>query len=297
MWTLDPEKRRRFVNGMARLSVWYVRRLLDTGEIRPEKIVWALCKRVDLYRMTDLWDGVNEKDGGLADPEWVALATEIGAWIASTPMGDVTDLEGRVLTFLGPSLEERLPKDVGRPPVRPFECWTYELGWAGLGDGTGLWGRLSNPVHLRATLRKSVGLSPRPSRDAVLHFMNVVVPRSPFDDTSRLAATLHALIAELRSQHPHVRELWCNTWLNDSERFRELFPKEWSESAAVAPFGNHRNWWGQFAKRDGDFSEKAAQQFRDAGGRFRYRALRCHAGLSDIEAHLVRKFDLRAATS
>ena len=297
MWTLETEKRRRFVQGMTRLSVWYVRRLLETGEVRPGDVARALCKRVDLYRLTDLWDGVSEKEGGLLDPEWTALASEIASWIQATPMKDVGNLEQRVLEFLGPSLERRLPQDVGPPPVRPFECWTYELGWAGLGDRRGLWGRLSNPVHLWALFRKSVNLSAQPSRDAVLHIMNVVTPRSPFDDMARLAATLHALIAELRRVHPQVSELWCNTWLNDHERFRAIFPQKWFDSAAVAPPGNHRNWWGQFAKRDGDFRQKAAQQFREAGGVFPYRALRCHAGLSDLEAHLERNFDLRGEGS
>ncbi|MGI4827290.1 MAG: hypothetical protein ACRYFU_03730 [Janthinobacterium lividum] len=275
---------------MTRLAVWYVRILLERGDVRPDDLPIALCKRVDLYRLTNFWNGTLDTNDGLTDPEWRPLATEIAAWIRSTPMCEVDRLEQHVLAFLEPSIEERLPKDVGPPPVRPFECWTYELGWPGLADGAGLWGKLSNPVHLESIMRKGLGLRPRPSRDGVLHIMNVVVPRSPFDEMPRLAATLQALIAELRSHHPQVRKLWCNTWLNDHARFRVLFPQRWFDNARVAPHGNYRNWWGQFARRDGDFNEAAAQRFRKSGGTFPYRALQCHASLSEIEAHLERSF-------
>ena len=290
MWTLESETRRRYVRGMTRLAVWYVRTLLERGEIRPDDLPVALCKRVDLYRLTDIWSGANDTDDGLADPEWMAVVHQIAGRIRSAPMSEVEELERQVLLLLEPSLEARLPKDVGPPPVRPFECWTYDLGWPGLADGPGLWGKLSNPAHLQAILRGAAGLRPQPSRDGVLHIMNVVVPRSPFDDMPRLAATLQAAIADLRSRHPQVRELWCNTWLNDHAQFRPLFPERWFANAQVAPPGNYRNWWGQFARRDGDFNESAAQRFRNSGGSFRYRALHCHAPLNEIETHLNERF-------
>ena len=290
MWTLDLEKRRRYVHGMTRLGVWYARGLLERGEVRPEALPVALCKRVDLYRLTDLWNGANDTDDGLADPKWMARANEIARWMRDTPIDQVGALEDRVLASLEPSIEARLPKDVGPPPLRPFACWTYELGWPGLADGRGIWGKLANPIHVEAALRKAVGLRPRPSPDGVLHFMNVVVPRSPFDNLPELAATLLALIADLQSHHPQVRELWCNTWLNDHVHFQALFLPQWFRNARVAPPGNYRNWWGQFALRDGDFNEAAAQRFRQSGGAFRYRALLCHASLKDITAHLTHSF-------
>ncbi len=289
MWTLDLEKRRRYVHGMGRLAVWYVRVLLERGEVAVDDLPLALCKRVDLYRLTDLWSGTNDRDDGLADPEWMSRAREIAGWIGSTPMDGIGELEQRVLAALEPSMEARMRKDVGPPPVRPFECWSYELGWPGLADGSGVLGKVTNPVHVEAILRKAVGLSPRPSPDGVLHFVNALVPQSPFDDMARLRATLQALIAEVRSRHGQVRELWCNTWLNDHVHFRALFPERWFRNGRVAPPGNYRNWWGQFARRDGDFNEAAAQRFRQSGGTFPYRALQCHASLREIEAHLERE--------
>lgn len=286
MWTLDPEIRWRYVQGMTRLSVWYVRSLLERGEITKGQVPAALSRRVDLYRLTDLWDGTTAASDGLAQSAWRQLAEQMAGWICSTPFSDVSSLEERSLALLTPSLEARLPKDVGPPPARPFACWTYDLGWEGLGDRPGLLGKLSNKAHVVARLRRAAGLPPAAARDAVLHVMNVMVPRSPFDDMPMLTRTLLSLLAQIREQHPAVRELWCDTWLNDHPRFREIFPQEWFASAVISRPGNYRNWWGQFARRDGDFNEAAAQQFRLSGGVFRYRALLCHANLNNIEQQL-----------
>ena len=290
MWTLDEEARRRYVYGMTRLGIWYVRALLERGEIRSEDFAIALCRRIDLYRLTGFWNGSNDAIDGLADPQWMRHVAQIAAWARECPMNEVDRLEEQVLALLQPTLEERIPKDVGPAPVRPFECWTYELGWVGLADRPGLLGKVANHAHLAAFFRKSMGLPPRASRDCVLHMMNVLVPRSPFEDMPRLAQTLRALIAHVRAHHPQMREIWCNTWLNDHPKFHELLPAVWFQNGTVVPPGSYRNWWGQFAQRDGDFNQATAQQFRTSGGVFPFRALLCHAGLESIDAHLADKY-------
>ena len=289
MWTLDEETRRRYVRGMTQLSVWYVRVLLERGEIRAEDVPAALCRRVDLYRMTDFWDGHSASSDGMGDVRWMETVDQIAGWIRASPPAETDGLEQRVLAILEPSLEARLPRDVGPPPVRPFGCWTYDLGWAGLADGRGVLGKLTNRSHLTAVLRSGLGLAPLPSRDGVLHIMNVRVPRSPFEDMPELALTLRRLIAEIRAEHPQVRELWCNTWLNEHPKFHDLFPETWFRSGTVSPPGNYRNWWGQFARRDGDFNERLALRFRESRGVFPFRALLCHAGIEEIEAHLAAR--------
>jgi hypothetical protein len=292
LWTLDPAIRLRYVEGMTRLSVWYVWHLLQKGGITPAQVPNALCTRVNLYRLTDLWDGRGDADNGENNPAWQPLVSQIAAWVQTTPATATDTLETRTVELLQPLLEARIPKDVGPPPVRPFACWTYELGWPGLGSRPGLLGRLANPAHVTAKLRRSLGFQPPPARDAVLHIMNVLVPRSPFDDMPQLAGTLRALIAEVRERHPQVRELWCNTWLNDHPRFHQLMPEVWFRNGVVAPPGNFRNWWGQFARRDGDFNEPAGQQFRNTGGVFPFRALQCHAPMNAIDDHLLAHFGI-----
>ncbi len=290
MWTLDGETRRRYVRGMTQLSVWYVRVLLERGEIRGEDVARALCTRVDLYRMTDFWDGRSGSSDGVSDPGWMRMVEEMAGWVRSAPSGGTGELERRVLGYLEPTLEARLPKDVGPPPVRAFGCWTYDVGWAGLGDRPGVLGKIGNWAHLAAVARKGLRLPARAPENAVLHIMNVMVPRSPFDDLPRLGLTLRRLIGEIRAKHPEVRELWCNTWLNEHPKFHELFPEVWFRQGRVSPPGNFRNWWGQFARRDGDFNEELAERFRQSGGVFPFRALLCHAGLEAIDGHLAEKF-------
>ncbi len=290
MWTLEVATRRRYVHGMAGLSVWYVRQLWRRGELMAEDVPGALCERVNLYRLTDLWDGRDPAATGVGDPAWQAVAGQLAEWICAVPPEGEAALEGQAIDLLQPLLEARVAKDVGPPPVRTFECWTYELGWTGLASRPGLLGKLRNREHLTAFLRSRVGLRAKPSRHGVLHFMNVLVPESPLEDLPRLARTLQALLGELRSRQPQVRELWCNTWLNDHPRFREVFPEAWFQSATVAPPGHFRNWWGQFARRDGDFNAGTARRFRESGGVFPFRALQCHASLEAIEGHLKRRF-------
>src|SRR5579875_3618587 len=107
---------------MVRLSVWYVRLLLERGEIARGEVGKALCERVNLYRLTDFWDGARDGDNGEGNPEWMALVGQMAGWVCETPMGETARLEEQVVDLLGPALESRIPKDVGPPPERPFAC-------------------------------------------------------------------------------------------------------------------------------------------------------------------------------
>lgn len=290
MWTLDEATRRRYVQGMTRLSIWYVFTLLQRGEVQRADLPRALCRRVNLYRFTDFWDGSNDADDGSKNSAWMELAKQMSEQIRDTATGGEEALEGRVLGLLEPTLEARLPKDIGPPPVRPFGCWTYELGWAGLADQPGPLGALRNPTHLSAIVRRGLRLPQAPSPDGVLHIMNVMAPRSMFEDMPRLALSLRKLIEEVRRLHPQVRTLWCNTWLNEHPKFRELLPEAWFRSGVVSPPGHYRNWWGQFARRDGDFNETAGRRLRETGGVFPFRALLCHAPMNEVDEFLRSHF-------
>ena len=60
----------------------------------------------------------------------------------------------------------------------------------------------------------------------------------------------------------------------------------------MAQPSNYRNWWGQFAQRDGDFNDATAQRFRNARGVFPFRALLCHASLENIDDHITARYGL-----
>lgn len=286
--TPDLKTREHFVREMVRLSLWYVRRLLARGEITPGDLPRALTCRVNLYRLTLLWDEVHDPATGAAGPEWTRLCGRLSGLLLASPDGDTARLEEEGLAVLWPFLEPRLPLDVGPPRRRPHGCWSYELAWEGIGDRQGWLGKLSNPTHVSQRLRKVLGLPLAPRRDAALHFENAFIPRSPFAHMPELVRSLRALIGECRSQDPPVLTVWCDSWLNGHSAFQELFPRSWVRSATPRPPGNHYNWWGQLIDCTGAFNAAAAARFRASGGRFRYPARLCHAPLEAIDRHLDR---------
>ena len=100
--------------------------------------------------------------------------------------------------------------------------------------------------------------------------------------------------------------VWCNTWLNDCERFVRLFPPQWRSSAVVRTpadvdrASRHRarlntaNWWGQFQRADGGFHDANAARFRDADGAFPHPCSLCGAPLDAVERHLEQLDDTEA---
>jgi hypothetical protein len=286
--TPDLATRERLVTEMIRLSLWYVRQLLDRGEIPVRDLPRTLTCRVNLYRLTVLWDGVRDPAYGHEDPAWDRLSEELARLLLASPAEDTAALEEQGLALLWPLAEKRLPLDVGPPRQQPFGCWSYARAWEGIGDRPGRLGRLVNPGHVALKLRKALGLPPAPSRKATLHFENAFVPASPFARKTELVRSLRDLLAECRSLDPPVRTLWCDSWLNSHPAFLALFPASWQRSGLPRPPGNAYNWWGQLVTREGGFNASVAARFRASGGTFPYPALLCHAPVEEIDRHLAR---------
>lgn len=284
----DLETRRRVVTGMVRLSLWYVRRLLARRQIAGGDLPRALVDRVNLYKLTSLWDGKQDPRRGEVDPAWNGLAAELSRLVAASPETDTSALEEKGLALLWPLLEKRLPEDVGPPDQRAHECWIYELEWDGMGVGPGLKSKLSNPYYLVHKLRKTLRLPEGPPRNASLHFENAYVPASPFTRPADMRRTLRDLIADVRRNHPSVRELWFNTWLNSHPAFQAFFPPRWFGSAVRSVDAGDYSWWGQFVTRTGDFNEKVAAQLR-ASGKWPYPAVLCHAPMREVDAFLASR--------
>ena len=286
---------RSFPAEMARLGLWYVRRLLATGEIREPDIAKALSGRVDIYRMTKLYDGKRDPALGHVVPEWDRFTRPLADLVRRSPADDTSGLERLGLEILRSVLD---PNAQPYAPMgdRPFGCWTYEFVWEGYADRGGLWGKITNPARVRARVRRTLRLPRAPEQDAALHFANVLAPESPFRHMDQVAAGLRRLIADCRSRYPSVKRLWCGTWLNSYPRFQELFPAAWHNSAWVQPPGNFGNWWGQFQARTGEFNYRLAEQFRASGGQFPFPALLAHAPIGEIERHLQAKFPASAVS-
>jgi hypothetical protein len=286
MWTLEISIRRRFVFEMTKLSVWYLRRLLSRNEISVADLEQSLCQRVDLYRFTSLWDGIKQPQESIYDTRWKKVAAELSKVIENAHSVNTDEMEAQCLSLLTPLIEERLPFDVCPPPVRPYSCWTYGPGFAGLRDPKDVFGKLVNFNRGSRWLRKKLGLPPRPPCDIMLHIMNVMVPKSPFDDMYGLMDSLLRLIADAKSNYQSVSEIWCDTWLNQHPKFRPIFPDLWFEQGFAVAMGPTRNWWGQFSACDGDFNDNLANQFRASDGKFPYSPLLCHAPIDLVERHL-----------
>lgn len=274
---------------MTKLSVWYIRQLLEKKEILDQQIEVALCNRVDLYRFTSYWDGIKAPETSMDDPRWKKIAFDLANIIRIAPPNNTAQMEEDCLSRLLPLIEARLPFDVGPPPIRPFGCWTYELGWEGIRDPKGF-RKWFHPARGLRWVRKQLQQPPPPPRDIVLHIMNVVVPKSPFDDMPALVGSLKDLIAEVRRCYPTATEIWCNTWLNRYPKFRPIFPDSWFTQNEAAPIGPTRNWWGQFATSDGSFHTGLTAQFRASGGKFPYPPMLCHTSINHVESYLKEKY-------
>lgn len=287
--TPDLDVRKRFVPKIARLHLWHVRRLLASGEVRSEDLPRALSVRANLYRLTPLWDGVPAHDPvfGYVHPEWSKLAETLAEIVRKSPADDTSRMEDEALELLWPLFEERIPRDVGPPPKNPHGCWTYALAWEGIGDRPGFWGKVRSATHVGQKARKALGLPLKPSRDVEIHFANVLMPRSPFEDMRGLADSLLALLRECRGRHPQTRRIWCHSWLNSHPAFRSLFPAEWTRDPILRPPGNYSSWWGQFMTRTGDFHDERGAEFRRTG-EFAFKGLLCHVGIDAATNHLER---------
>jgi hypothetical protein len=289
-----PRLRQDYAEAMVRLGVWYVGHLLATGRIAARQTRDALTRRVNLYRLTSLWDGARDPADGFHDPAWEHVIDSVVPLFARFSIDAAAALEDAALAVIRPLL---LPT---REPVpgRVFGCWSYEVIGEHLTDGPGLLGRLTNPRKIAVRLQRLAGVHV-PDRHASLHFFNAAAPRSPFDDVARLAGDLRSLIQDCRGRHPAVQFLWCQSWLNSYSPFLALFPESWRSSASVRSpedmdarsLGrgclNTLNWWGQFMRSDGSFHEERGRRFRAEGGTFPYANRICHDRVESIGRSLA----------
>jgi hypothetical protein len=288
----EARLKREYGEGMIRLGIWYVRWLLAAGQVAERNVADALTRRVNIYRLLTLWDGIHDPACGVREREWDCLVEHLAFLVRRLPLDQVSELEELALSELRPWLR------VAPEPAEqksPFGCWTYEVVGESMTDGPGLLGRLTNCRKITERLRRLIGLA-TPERHAALHFFNACAPRSPFGDVRGLASSLRAMIRDCRHCHPTVQTLWCQSWLNSKPSFLALFPETWRTSSVIRTTEdtdrrscgraclNTHNWWGQFMRSNGGFHERRAQLFRSSGGQFPYPNRLCHAGLDEIDA-------------
>jgi hypothetical protein len=82
----DARLKQDYVEGMIRLGIWYVRQLLASRHISERHIRDALTRRVNIYRLTSLWDGSHDPACGLRDQEWDHVVGCLGDLVKSFPL-------------------------------------------------------------------------------------------------------------------------------------------------------------------------------------------------------------------
>lgn len=290
--------RKQFASDMTRLGLWYVHHLLSTGRITRTQLPDALTRRVNIYRLTTLWDGEHDPASGHHDSRWLELAEQLAEWLHDA---ELEVAEQRALGLLDPLLatEQRHRTD------RTFGCWWYRAVGEGIADRPGVVGRVTNARKLWHKARGLLG-APAPLRHAELHLFNACTPRSPLKAPHELLRSLVDLVADCQSRHPTVQRMWCSSWLNDRDAFVDLFPNSWRASASPRSFEdvdrstigrarlNTYNWWGQFERSDGSFNERLAARFRASGGVLPFANRLCSIAVSELREHIDKRLSQEA---
>ena len=254
------EIRRNYDRECVKLKIWYVHRLLQTGQRRFEELITA---HVDIYRRTHLWDGERHPARGHLDPKWNALVDQLKG-LFERHSGDNTtkSLEEAAYALVRPAMEQRLAgeragdlwKEAGQDiPPTPYGSFSRDYA--------------EDRVHL--------------------HFTNVLQPKSPFWDMPGLTRLLLKLLDDLERDRPDIQIVQCGSWINNFPPFRSLFPPEWTANARVSGPSYTYGTWGQFMSHTGDFHYPNAEKFR-ATGEFPYTPLVCWADRGTVRAHVAK---------
>jgi len=117
---MDNEIRIHYATHFLKLSLWYVKRIVNEEGILFEDAVNA---RVNIYRNTDFYDGKHQPAWGHKDRDWERYLEGLEAIVIQ---GQGEDSEEEGLAYLWP----RVHKKYHRPSVkgRPYECWTFDDG-------------------------------------------------------------------------------------------------------------------------------------------------------------------------
>lgn len=240
-----------YVRHFVRLSLWYTHHLVSTD---TTSLTEALNQRVNIYRLTDLYDGVHHPAQGDHDARWAWFVAELGR-LYDRHRARPEAFEARGLEWLWPRLRARLGRASASASsargARPFECWWFDHH----GE----------------------------------HIANAYRPRSPLGEMwAPFGESLRRLLRHVREAHPHVSTVGCASWLNDVPRFAQLFPPAWSrEATVIEPIDYTMGHWGQFTDRRGDFHFTNGRRLRETG-RLPFRCLRCRCAMDELEEHLER---------
>lgn len=107
----------------------------------------------------------------------------------------------------------------------------------------------------------------------VLHFQNREEPQSPLADLRKRREDLRRIVADVEAKPLQISRLRFETWMNNLQPVRSLFPECFARSLVPAEeFPKGYGWWGQFVTRDGGLQPRRAERLM-AQGRFEFARL------------------------
>jgi len=216
----------------------------------------ALTDHADIYRKTSLFNLSDPSETERFKPRWERCVEELAS-VFDDCLKQGTGaarLEEEAQALLMPYLIERV--DLGLPIV------DYRQ-------------ETSHGCFFYASMAEVIDL----------HFINGVMPESPFNRLGDRVQELLGLLDNCSKKHPRIDLIQFGSWLNDHPSYRILFPASWKNTGEAKSY-NSLAWWGQFMDRRGDIHAGNAARFRETG-EFPYRCTFHACRIQDLKDHLT----------
>ena len=253
------ENRRDFVFNVTKLSLWLADKYCNNG-LSFDK---ALTQATPVYRFTTLWDGTNHPANGYADKKWNNILNKLNNLRLQNK--DIENFETEGLKLLLPYLEPRCSIDVKAWPWIPSAFGTTVIEQ-----------RVYGMFLYELTEDNKLNL----------HMGNIFAPKSPFENPKLLKEDFRKLLEDVLRKEKNVKQIVCESWMNNFKPFLLLFPKEWFNNSLETNMKNYTyDVWGQMMNRFGGYNKPNGDYLRK-NGKFPYPSIKCESSIKSILAYL-----------
>ena len=221
-----------YVPGVISLMIRHVWDLHRQQHI-PVKQAWMDCAWIG--RLITLDNRVQDRESRMHIEGWSQLEDTLIACLESCKNKQELDKAADdCMQLIQPVIKKRFQRDYRMPP-RKFHCWWYT-------------------IHEEGTL-------------LAVHLVNAYQPESPFAHLHHFAHTLLMTIEDALASHPHISRVSCGSWLNQTTRFRQMWPLSFQHNVRVLneTGGFGPGVWGQYMTTEGGFHVSKAATLLTSG--------------------------------